>query len=46
MEMAVEKGLLQAVVNYLETKPYNEVSVFIERLIRSKPIKVKEPVEE
>jgi hypothetical protein len=44
MEMKVEKGLLQAVVNYLETKPYNEVSGFIERLIRSTP--VKEPVEE
>jgi hypothetical protein len=42
MEMAVEKGLLQSLVNYLETKPYKEVSVFIERLIQSKPIKEKE----
>ena len=41
MKLAVEQKILQAVVNYLETKPYREVQNLISMLLNSKPIEEK-----
>lgn len=46
MYFLVEKDLVIVLINYLSTKPYNEVSKLIEALRQSKLVETKEDKKE
>lgn len=41
MEFKVQQGILQAIIDYLATKPYNEVVGLLNALQQVKPIEDK-----
>lgn len=43
MKLEIERDLVQATVNYLKTKPFEEVHVLIQALLQCGPPKKKEP---
>ena len=42
--LSVKKELIQAILNYLATRPYREVAQLIEELIKSVPEAPKEEI--
>lgn len=45
-QFLVSEKVLQAVVNYLGTRPYNEVYVLLSQVLQSKPLQTSEELKE
>lgn len=45
-QFLVTEKVLQAVVNYLGTRPYNEVYVLLSQVLQSKPLQTSEELKE